>query len=410
MAQQNSYSENEIDMVRKEFVSVEEARSIIAEFANPLSPAKIPIGEAAGYILAEDIFSPTDIPAFDQSSVDGFAIYHDDMHGDLVLQGIMAAGTMRPAELLRKHAMRIFTGGPVPYGADTIVMQENVSVSHEQIVLRDLSIEKGSFIRIRGTEIKKGEKILLSGSSLSAPLIGLLASAGVAEIMVYPAPRVAVIATGNELQKPGLPIQFGQVYECGTFFLSAALQRALINEVQLLFARDDLQMVRDRMEEAIDKNDVLILTGGVSVGDYDFVLRAADQLGVRCLFHRVRQKPGKPFFFGEKNGTLVFGLPGNPASVITCFYEYVLPALDSMMNRSVRGIQTIAMLKDAFRKVPHLTQFLKGYEDHGVVTILPAQESYRLSSFSHANCMVQLDENRLDYAKGEMINIRRFPL
>jgi molybdopterin molybdotransferase len=232
---------------------------------------------------------------------------------------------------------------------------------------------------------------------------------GIAEIMIFPPPSVTIIATGREIQRPGSALSFGQVYESNTYFLGAALEQIFIREVRTLHADDELAIVQEKLAIGLKQTDIVLLTGGVSVGDYDFVRRAADLNGIDCRFHKVKQKPGKPFYFGTKENQLIFGLPGNPSSVITCFYEYVLPAMEQVMQRPDQNKLFTALLKEDFKKAEGLTQFLKGYEENGNVSILAGQESFRLRSFSQANCLVALDEQRQEYKKGERVSIRRLP-
>jgi molybdopterin molybdotransferase len=394
----------------KEFIPVEEARSIIALHARPLSPAELPIEKATGLVLATEVYAPLDIPAFEQSSMDGYAIHFSDLSDDLPLQGVMAAGALQPVELLKKHAMRIFTGAPMPLGADTVVMQEKVLAGSGYIRIEDRQIEKGVHIRGRGADIKKGELALPAGTRLSPAVIGLLASMGISRVTIHTPPVTTIVATGNELQQPGNLLSYGQVYESNTYFLSAALKQAGIREVHVQNADDQLERVQQKIALALKQSDLVLLTGGVSVGDFDFVREAADLNGITAQFHKVRQKPGKPFYFGTKGSQLIFGLPGNPASVITCFYEYVLPAIGMMMQSPSQTALGTALLKEDFRKVEGLTQFLKGQVDNGIVSILAGQESFRLRSFSAANCLVCLEEQRLQYEKGEKVTIRLLPV
>ena len=174
------------------------------------------------------------------------------------------------------------------------------------------------------------------------------------------------------------------------------------------YLEDNLEIMERELSLIINNYELIIITGGVSVGDYDFVRQAADLAGIHCKFHRVKQKPGKPLYFGTKENKIIFGLPGNPASVVSCFYEYVLPAVRYMLHLPQEELLT-ARLKDDFKKVKGLTQFLKAYFADGEVEILEAQESYRLRSFATANCLVALDENRLTYDKGEMVTVRLLP-
>ena len=395
-------------MESNELVSVSQARALIASSLPQIKPSLKELMHSTGLAAAEDIFSPLDIPAFDQSSMDGYAIYAEDIKGPLAVQGVIAAGDGNPELLQRNHAMRIFTGAPLPAGADTIVMQEKVVVDASGITVTDTDIGIGTHVRKLGSELKKGELVLKKGTVTTAPVTGLLASLGISSISVYPRLAVCLIATGNELQMPGQPLERGQVYESNIYFLQAALKPYAENLKSALYVRDDLEAIQEALAGALRDNDMVILTGGVSVGDYDFVRKAADQLGIHCKFHKVKQKPGKPLYFGTMENKIIFGLPGNPASVVSCFYEYVLPAVRYMLHLPQEELVT-AVLKDDFKKVKGLTQFLKAYIEEGEVEILEAQESYRLRSFAVANCLVALDENRLDYEKGETVMVRLLP-
>jgi len=395
-------------MESNELVSVSQARALIASSLPQIKPSLKELMHSTGLAAAEDIFSPLDIPAFDQSSMDGYAIYAEDIKGPLAVQGVIAAGDGNPELLQRNHAMRIFTGAPLPAGADTIVMQEKVVVDASGITVTDTDIGIGTHVRKLGSELKKGELVLKKGTVITAPVTGLLASLGISSISVYPRLAVCLIATGNELQMPGQPLERGQVYESNIYFLQAALKPYAENLKSALYVRDDLEAIQEALAGALRESDMVILTGGVSVGDYDFVRKAADQLGIHCKFHKVKQKPGKPLYFGTRENKIIFGLPGNPASVVSCFYEYVLPAVRYMLHLPQEELVT-AVLKDDFKKVKGLTQFLKAYIEEGEVEILEAQESYRLRSFAVANCLVALDENRLDYEKGETVMVRLLP-
>src|SRR4030095_1836296 len=197
---------------------------------------------------------------------------------------------------------------------------------------------------------------------------------------------------GNELQQPGKSLQHGQVYESNSLALKAVLEQLHINDVEVLYASDKPEIVTSTLEKALQKSDVVLSTGGISVGDYDFVLQAATKCGVEKLFHKVKQRPGKPLYFGKKNNKLIFGLPGNPSSVLTCFYQYVIPALEKLSNKNPVLKIIRAPLSKPFQKTALLTHFLKGIYDGNTVAPLDAQESYRLSSFATANCLIQVDE------------------
>ena len=395
-------------MESNELVSVEQARALIAASISRVHPVVKELIFSTGLALAEDIFSPLDIPAFDQSSMDGYAIYAEDINKSLPVQGIMAAGHAQPEILQRNHAMRIFTGAPLPAGSDTIVMQEKVIVHSSGIQITDPQIERGTHVRKRGSEIKKGELAVKKGTVITAPVAGLIASLGMNAVKVYPSLSVGIMATGNELQMPGMPLLPGQAYESNNSFLTAALRPYAEAMKSATYVEDNLEIMERELSLNINNYELIIITGGVSVGEYDFVREAADRAGIHCRFHRVKQKPGKPLYFGTKGNKIIFGLPGNPASVVSCFYEYVLPAVRFMMHLPQEELLQ-ASLKDDFKKVKGLTQFLKAYYADGEVEILEAQESYRLRSFASANCLVALDEHRLTYDKGEMVTVRLLP-
>jgi molybdopterin molybdotransferase len=388
-------------------ISVTEAKNMIRANATALAPVTIPLQQAAGRILAADVFALTDIPAFDQSAMDGYALSFAgfQLHKTLTIQGEVPAGAPELFLLEGNQAMRIFTGAAVPAGADTVVMQEKVQANNGQLQILDEQLKAGFNVRLKGSEIKAGELVLSKGKQLSPAAVGFLATTGVAEVPVYPTPIMSIIVTGNELQQPGRSLLHGQVYECNSFQLRAALQQLQIDEVPVFEAKDDPQTVKDSLQNALDNSDVVLLTGGVSVGNYDFVPEAAAACGVITLFHKLKQRPGKPLFVGKKENKWVFGLPGNPSSVLTCFYEYVIPALEELMQLKPVLKTVYAPLSKAYSKTAVLTFFLKGYYDGQTVVPLDAQESYRLRSFAMANCLLCLPEEKMDYQEGETVEV-----
>ena len=248
------------------------------------------------------------------------------------------------------------------------------------------------------------------GSFLSPAAIGFLAGIGVTEVKVFPNPSISIIVTGKELQQPGKPLDYGQVYESNSFTLTSALHHLHIDAIKIFRADDNLEILTGILEEALQQSDMVLLTGGISAGDYDFVLQSAANCGVTKLFHKIKQRPGKPLYFGKKENKLVFGLPGNPSSVLTCFYEYVLPALEILTKRKI-SLQTIqAPLFKPFRKTARLTHFLKGFYNGTTVSVLDAQESYRLSSFAKANCLVKINEEVMECKEGEIVEVHLLPV
>ena len=408
----------------KKMISVAEAKGLIADSVLRLDAVEVKLMEGLGRCLAEDIFSPIDMPGFAQSAIDGYAFSWrgGEGFGEMGIVGEVAAGAAeagpRPAPY---QAVRIFTGAPVPEGFDTVLMQEKASVRDGTLEVLDPDLICGRNVRLAGSEIAKGSLAMKKGTILTAAGIGFLASLGLEIVVVVREPRVTLIVTGDELQQPGLPLGFGQVYESNSQLLQAAFLHLRFSQPKIVYAKDDLSGLTESIRLAMLDSDMIVLTGGVSVGDYDFVVPAAEAAGTQPIFHKIKQKPGKPLFFGVKDcvvdaktdldapkQTVVFGLPGNPASVLSCFYQYVLTALEVASGCPVSLKVKTATFIDGYKKNPGLTHFLKGIYSDGVVRLLGAQESYRLSSFSVANCLIEIPEESSEIAAGASVLVHLF--
>ncbi len=396
-------------MANHTIISVSEAKEIISKSITVLPPVELPLLEAAHHVLAEDVFATIDIPAFKQSSMDGYAIRFADKDSPIKIIGEMAAGSNANLFISAGEAVRIFTGAPVPAGADTVVMQEKVSLENDELLIQDEGLKKGDNLRNKGAEVSSGSLAIQQGSYLSPASIGFLAGIGIAKVTVYPMPSVSIIVTGKELQTPGNPLSPGQVYESNSYSLQAALHLAGVTAINVIQADDDLEILKNILAEALANSNMVLLTGGVSVGDYDFVIEATKLCSVEQKFHKVKQRPGKPLYFGIKETKPVFGLPGNPSSVLSCFYNYVLPALEGLSNKKSSMQKLIAPLSMSVSKPRGLTNFLKARYDDGSATPLNAQESFRLSSFAQANCLICLEEDREDFKAGEMVDVYLLP-
>lgn len=392
-------------------ISVSEAKKIITDNVSLLQPQNLSLQYAAGLVLAEDVYAATDIPAFPQSSMDGYAFFFEGWkkHKRLKVVGEIAAGSNNTSALSPTNAIRIFTGAAVPPGADTVIMQEKVRIENEELIIEDEALLQGTSVRPKGSEIRAGALALEKETVFTPAAIGFLAGIGIKEVKVFPNPSVSIIITGNELQQPSQALQHGQVYESNSFALLSVLKQLQIENIQILHAADKPEEVTGTLKKALEQSDVVLLTGGISVGDYDFVLQASNDCGVEKLFHKVKQRPGKPLYFGKKDNKLVFGLPGNPSSVLTCFYQYVIPALQKLTKRKIE-LQTVkAPLAKSFQKNTSLTHFLKGYYSGNSAIPLDAQESYRLSSFAKANCLIQIDEETTSVNEGELVDVYLLP-
>jgi molybdopterin molybdotransferase len=392
-------------------ISVDDAINKIRSATNLLAPVRLPLAQASGFVLAEDVFAECSVPNFNQSAMDGYAFRYDDLHktNELHVSHEIAAGDASQIATPEYNAVRIFTGAAVPKELDTVVMQEKIAISGNKIVVLDKELKKGSNVRLAGAEIKKGDLALKKNTVLSPAAIGFLAGVGKQEVEVYPKPVVHIIVTGKELIKAGQALKEGQVYESNSLLLQTALKQLHIDNISIDFIGDDLNETVNALSKALISADLILITGGVSVGNYDFVVKAAEACGIEQLFHKVKQRPGKPLYGGTKNNKIVFGLPGNPASVLSCFYNFVVKAIECMTGQKNLIQKKWFPLSTPFSKKISLTQFLKAVYNDEKVTPLPAQESFRLSSFSIANCLIILPEEKMDFAEGEMVETLVLP-
>lgn len=390
-------------------ISVSEAKHLIHENVRTLAPVMLPLAQAARHVLAADVFAAQDIPAFAQSSMDGYALRFTDRDRPLAVRGESAAGSAPVLTMGEGEAMRIFTGAPLPSGSDTVVMQEKVTVKNGFITIGDPSLQMGSHVRDIGAEVKKGALAMDAGTLVSPAATGFLAGIGIADVSVYPTPTVYVVVTGPELQVPGAPLKGGQVYESNSFSLRAALELEGVTRVVVAQVSDDLPALTTALKKALSNADLVLVTGGVSVGDYDLVPAAANACGVHTVFHKVKQRPGKPLFFGMRENKPFFGLPGNPSSVLSCFYNYVVPALNDLCHKPPPPLPLRVVLRAPVIKVRGLTHFLKGRYEGGRAIPLGAQESFRLTSFATANCLICLPEQEEVFDIGAMVDIYLLP-
>lgn len=388
-------------------ISVAEARNRIHNNTGLLEPIILPIEHAVDHVLVADLFSPVNIPGFRQSSMDGFAIQFKDLNQELFIQDELPAGSFKQLLLESGATIKVFTGGLVPDGADTIVQKEWVEILQDSIRILSNPVLEGMHIRLPGSEIAKDSLALPAGTLITASMVGFIASMGYGAVKVYRKPKIAIVITGNELVSPGNPLLPGQVYESNSFALKALLHEQGIQHVQVFYAKDHLQETAYTLSEALQSNDIVLLTGGVSVGDYDFVVAACMQEGIEQVFHKVAQKPGKPLFFGVKDKQLVFGLPGNPASVMSCFSQYVLPAIQIMSGKAVEA-PIWGKLKHSYDKTSSLCFFLKARVENGIVSILGGQASYQQNSFVDANCWIELDGPQQRYEQFSMVKLHPF--
>jgi molybdopterin molybdotransferase len=394
------------------FVAVEEARSLILDKVSPAPTAQVNLAEGLGQVLSAEVITPADQPPFDNAAMDGYAFRHISTPpaGGYRIIGEIAAGDTAPLQPGPEECVRIFTGAPLPKGVDTVVQQEWVTLEGDAIHITGGSISPGANVRYRASHLKAGTVALAAGAVLEAPAIGFLAGLGIAQIPVHRPPRVHVLVTGSELVPPGQSLKPGQIYESNGYTLTAALKSMGITPMTVQHVADDPHTFSTRMQAILQDADILILSGGISVGDHDIVRAYVEQGQVKPVFYKVRQRPGKPMFFGHQDGVFIFALPGNPASVLTCFYQYVYPALRKWRGFTQWTLPSQMMILDRdYAKKPGLTFFLKARREGDRVIPQEGQLSYQMQSYALADSLIVLDEDRDFYEEGEQVRVLSLP-
>ena len=391
-------------------ISIEEAIVLVKNETKPLLKETVkPVEKACGYKLFKNVISPINMPPFRQSAMDGYALHlHDTLVYNLIDE--IKAGDNKQPILKQGDGVRIFTGAAVPDTANAVMMQEKVEVNGKIITLQN-QITKNTNIRPEGEQVKKDELALPKNTKLTPAAIGYLSSLGIKNVSVFKKPSIAIVTTGNELVEAGTALEYGQIYESNSKMLLSTLYSLKFYDVTIHKIEDDYAKTVSKLNDVINTNDLVLISGGISVGDYDFVGKALTKLNVKEHFYKVKQKPGKPLFFGTKNNTQVFALPGNPAAALTCFYVYVYIALQKMMNNDVVELpKTKATSTTKFVKSGDRPQFLKAICNDGRVEILEGQSSAMQQTFALANAFVFISETHTNIDIGDLIDVILLPV
>ncbi len=389
-------------------ISVDEALSFINTHTSSLAKQVLPLPQCLGYVLAEDIFSPIDSPPFPQSAMDGYALEWESIeaHKPIPVQGLVQTGDTENKQLPKGSALRIFTGAPLPLDADTVVMQEHVHIKDGFLTLINPAQTKGSHIRKEGSQINKAALAVSSGCIINAGIVGFLAGLGITHISVVPKPKIGIIVTGKELVQPGNELLYGQIYESNSLMLKTALLEGGFDVLTIETVDDVPSLIEKAIQKAIETCDIILLTGGVSVGDFDFVSQAVLANKAEIIFHKIKQKPGKPLLFARKNNVPIFGLPGNPASMLHCFQTYVIPCLQKLSGKPFIITQGDKMpINTPYNKKAGLTHFMKGIVKNGEVSLLNNQESYKLNPFVISEVIVKIPEDKEQVNKGDLVEV-----
>ncbi len=399
-------------------LGVQEAiERIVAEAARqPRQVLRLPLRQALGHVLAEDLITPFDIPGFDNSAMDGFALRHADLHPEqptrLRIVDAVFAGDQPPRPLEAGQCSRIMTGARVPPGADTVVMKEQVTVAGDNATFQP-GHQPGENIRRAGEDLRQGQVAVAAGTLLSSPQLGVIASLGFPEVRVFRRPRVALFTSGDELRSHGESRKPGTLFDSNRFSLEAMGRTAGVDVLDLGPVPDTTEQLAQAMRDAAAMADVVVSSGGVSMGDADYIPSLLDELG-EVLFWKMRMKPGHPLLFGRLGQALYFGLPGNPVSVMACFAHFVQPALQVLAGGSYQPpLQLTATLTDNLRSRSGRTEYQRGIlrqlaPGRFEVSSTGTQSSGALSSMARANCFIVLDEDTGSVEAGTEVIIEPF--
>jgi len=406
-----------IDGYDPDALHVEKARAAIRACLSPVQDAeRVPLRASLGRVLAEQIVPSIDVPGHDNSAMDGYAVRSIDLKadGETVFEeiGTALAGRAFASPVGAGQCVRVMTGAVIPDGADTVVIQEVVRAEGKRITVPGGQKPKQN-VRYAGEDLKAGVPVLRAGALVRPSELGLIASLGIADVSVRRRPRVAFFSTGDELRSVGTPLGKGEVYDSNRYTLHGMLARLGVELLDLGVVRDDPAALRDALRNAASSADAIVTSGGVSVGEADFVRRLMAELG-EVLFWKIAMRPGRPMAFGRIGGAFLFGLPGNPVAVMVTFYQFVREALLHLSGRTGDLAPTRLRAKAAnpLRKIAGRTEYQRGilFQDAGEwkVRTTGQQGSGVLRSMSEANCFLVLEHERGAIAAGDPVTVQPF--
>ncbi len=392
-------------------LSYKQALEKILKYSFTLKVKLLVLREALGLVVAKDIYSQEPFPSFDNSAVDGYAISlgsnGSDLSESLKLQGEVRAGEIFKEGLKSDHAIRIFTGAPIPRGTQAVVMQEHTERINGSVILLKLP-KLNDNIRFRGEDFLKGTILVKKGTLLGPTHLALLATVGYKKIPVYPSAKVAILATGSELLKLGKGLKPGKIRDSNSILLEALVKQVGGDPFSFPSVGDNPRAICSRIRKGF-KSDMLLISGGVSVGKYDFVREVLKKEGVKEIFWKVDIKPGKPLFFGKKDQTLIFGLPGNPVSVFVTFLEFVKPAILEMQGAKKKSEEWIqGKLTKGFQNGSRLHFVRVQCQRQGkgfAVTPLKGQGSHMIGSLASSNALLQVKPNAV-LKRNQLVSVK----
>jgi molybdopterin molybdotransferase len=405
----NHKKNNNIDKVdkssEKPLISVDEAEKIIAAFPASIKSETVPLLAAQNRVLAADIHSPFAMPEFDKSAMDGYAYIAEDRSPVFKIIETIAAGTPPRLAVTPGYCAKIMTGAMLPAGSDRVIKRE--CTLEENGFMKITAVDGNRNIRCKGEDIQAGQQVLTKGSILQAAQIALLASLGISEVPIARPPRVGIITTGSELAEPGSPLGPGQIYNSNYYSLAAQVRAIGAEPSALGRSADDLEATTTLIVARLAKCDVLILSGGVSAGDFDYVPMSMKEAGVTLHFEKIAVQPGMPTVFGSRGEKFIFGLPGNPVSTFVIFEIFIKPLLLRLMGHASQPLIIPAVLTEAYtRSNGTRTAFVPVRYSQGLATVLAYHGSGHLHALSRANALLRVPAGQLSIPAGNTIDVR----
>ena len=397
-------------------LSYEDARALVFEHVKPLEKEQRHLIESHGLALSEDIVAPYGMPLFDNSAVDGYAVQAADLTAAsrenpvrLEKLGYISAGDSGKDPLGSGQCVQIATGAPLPAGADTIVMKEDIKLE-ESLVCFFQSIPKTENVRYQGEDIPEGRTVIPVGTVIGPAQMAVLATYGFSRVPVRRVPKISIVSTGSELVDVDENPQSGQIREPNRYMLAGMVKQESCELVKMTMVPDIPKILKQEFEDALQA-DVVLISGGMSVGERDYAKPILKEMGVEEIFWKIKFKPGKPLFFGRRGKTLVFGLPGNPASSYVLFEEFVRPALRQMMGRRILEESMVkAILEESITETYKRMHFMRGqlHEKNGKFRVRPLkfQGSHSIGSLVESNALIRVEANSPVLPKGCQVSVR----
>lgn len=392
-------------MSEKPLISVEEAEKIIAAFPVTVHSETVPLLAAQNRILAQDIAAPFAIPEFDKSAMDGYAYISDNDSPSYKIIETIAAGTPPEFAITPGQCSKIMTGAMLPPNADRVVKRE--CTCEENGFMKIIAEDKNRNIRSKGEDFQAGQEVLVKGTLLHAAQIALLASLGLSDVPTARPPRVGIITTGSELAEPGSPLGPGQIYNSNYYSLAAQVNALGAEPLAMGRVADNAAATVEAIASCLDNCEILIISGGVSAGDFDYVPEAMNKVGVTLHFEKIAVQPGMPTVFGSRKEKIVFGLPGNPVSTFVIFEIFIKPLLLRLMGHNYQPLVAPAVMVETYSRAQGArTAFVPVYYFQGRATMLAYHGSAHLHALSQANALLRIPAGQLSIPTGSTVDVR----